>query len=155
MEGKINYKGIVEKWLYNYESEKLRVDALKTLYEEKLSMAGSGADPLRERTSKTYKFNSETENTAIELTLIKDRIKHMERKLEIIDNGLSSLSEGERIIIDEKYIKCHSWEQVIDNAHYSMRWCKELKKRAINKLIETMFGDVLLHENDENTSLPY
>lgn len=123
----------VENWLCNYKSTKAGIESLKEEYEV-LNDVGSGIDTSREAVSKTYKFNSEVENTAIQLALIDSRIKMMERKIEKIDRALNSLSSIEKEIIKYKCIEGMYYYEFTYKVYKSERQCKRIKKIALEKV---------------------
>lgn len=123
----------VENWLYNYKSTKAGIESLKEEYEV-LNDVGSGIDTSRESVSKTHKFNSEVENTAIQLALIDSRIKMMERKIEKIDRALNSLSSIEKEIIKYKCIEGMYYYEFTYKVYKSERQCKRIKKIALEKV---------------------
>lgn len=123
----------VENWLYNYKSTKAGIESLKEEYEV-LNDIGSGIDTSRESVGKTYKFNSEVENTAIQLALIDSRIKIMERKIEQIDRALHSLSKVEREVINYKCIEGMYYYEFTYRVYKSERQCKRIKKIALEKI---------------------
>jgi len=122
-----------EKWLYNYKSIKAGIESLKEEYEV-LNDVGSGIDTSREATSKTYKFSSETENTAIKLALLDGRIRTMERKVEQIDRALAALNNIEREVIEYKCIEGMYYYEFTYKVCMGERQCMRIKKRALKKI---------------------
>lgn len=129
----------IEKWLTHYKVIKAGIENLKEEY-KLVEDCGRGIDTSQESTSKTYKFNSEVENTAIKLCLMKKRIKHMENKINKIDKALEALSELEREIIKERYIENKYYYQFTYKLYKSESHCKKIRKKAIEKMIIAIFG---------------
>lgn len=131
----------IEKWLTHYKVIKAGIENLKEEY-KLVEDCGRGIDTSQESTSKTYKFNSEVENTAIKLCLMKKRIKHMENKINKIDKALEALSELEREIIKERYIENKYYYQFTYKLYKSERQCKRIRKKALEKMCIAIWGEL-------------
>ncbi|KPU45808.1 hypothetical protein OXPF_05970 [Oxobacter pfennigii] len=139
----MNYIKETEKWLYNYKTMMAGIENLYRLYEEKEKEAQEG-HPIRydrDKLSPTYVFSSETENIALDLVIIKSRIEKMKVKVKNIETALETLNDAERMIIEMKYFEGCRWQQISYKAQYNERWCKEIRKRAIEKMAIGMFGE--------------
>ena len=149
----MDYKEIIEKWLKEYTEMKLQSASSKEAYAdlEKSIAEGHAIDYSKEQLSPSHKFNSEVENIAIKLALLGDRIKHLDSKLSVLDEGIEALKLTEKQIIKLKYIdrkrikytdqyRNYTWREISEAAGYEQSWCKRLRKSAVEKLAEKMFG---------------
>ena len=149
----MDYKEIIEKWLKEYTEMKLQSASSKEAYSdlEKSIAEGHAIDYSKEQLSPSHQFNSEVENIAIELALLNDRIKHLDSKLEVLDEGIESLSFKEKQIIKLRYIdlqrvpytdqyRNYRWWEISNIIGYEQSWCKRIRKTAVEKLAKKMFG---------------
>lgn len=131
----------------------LQCESLKELYKEKELEAkeGSAIDYGKDKLSQSYKISSETENMALDLALLSDRIKHLDDKLNVLDKAIDRLSMKENQIIKLRYIerkrikytdqwRNYSWREISNMVGYAESWCKKIRKSAIEKLAMVMFG---------------
>ena len=149
----MDYTEIIEKWLKEYTEMKLQSASSKEAYAdlEASIKEGHAIDYSKEQLSPSHKFNSEVENIAIELALLNDRIKHLDSKLEVLDEGIESLSFKEKQIIKLRYIdlqrvpysdqyRNYRWWEISNIIGYEQSWCKRIRKTAVEKLARKMFG---------------
>lgn len=139
-----HYKSI-EKILKNYNMLKLNIEiADKQLQrlEEDDGLKGVSYD--KEQLSKTYKFISATEDTAIEKIIKKDKIEKDKDKsqewISIMDRLINELDDVEKEILKMYYMEGMQWWQIAHKVKYSERWCKELRTKAIRKLVVGLYG---------------
>lgn len=137
-----------EYLLYNYKMILISIENLKEDIELLKEECGVGSiDTEKENLSKTYKFSSVVENTALstmeQIEYLEMSIRKMEGQIEGVDKALRGLSEEERIILVEKYIEGRQWWQVASKVRYSERWCKSLRTDAIKKMALGIFGERL------------
>ena len=99
----------------------------------------------KEKSSPTFKFNSETENTAInnieKKDKLKNKIRETERRLERLERGIQALKGVEHSIISLRYIEGLGWREIAYKVNYSQRHCTRTKNNAIRKLSVALFGD--------------
>lgn len=95
-------------------------------------------DTTMEYTSKTNAFNSSTEKVAIYLMDYGESIKRLKLQIDTIDTALKCLSTREKKIITYKYFEGYSWYEVSCELKLCDKWCKEIKKQAFKKLINTI-----------------
>jgi len=154
----LDYKKITENWLRNYSDILIHLDACKELYAEVEEHIKNG-DAIcydKDKLSPSYKFSSDTENKAIELATLQNKINHLENKVLVINQGIKKMDEKERRIIELRYMQLNKWDrpltwmQISRQMNYDISWCRELKSRAIVKLTVVMFG--IQAENPRNTS---
>jgi DNA-directed RNA polymerase specialized sigma24 family protein len=100
-----------ENWLYNYKSTKTGIENLKENYKV---LNGVGSE--------------------IELKLLDDRIKAMERKVEQIDRALNALSNIEREVINYKCIEGMYYYEFTCKVYTGERQCMRIKQRALKKI---------------------
>ena len=134
----VNYYKATEKFLYNYNSLKASIENMKQEIEEMEYLGITALDYKQEPVGKTYAFHSTTENEAIKITNKKEilgtRIKLLENKLERIDRAVEALNEIEQKIIKLRYYEGRQWWQIAYEMKYSEKWCKELRRRAVQKV---------------------
>jgi len=151
----MNYYALTEKYLYNYIPLKISIENLSKEIEEldynsvaTISYEYIGSIGYRE---------SNVENKVIKIEKkrdkLKDKILDLENKLERIDRAIEGLNEIERYIIEERYFKGKQWWVIAYKLKYSERWCKELRRRAIEKISIGLWGEeAMLHKEFTNTS---
>jgi len=146
----MDYKKIIETWLRDYNLISIQLESYKMLYEE-IELHVKNGDPVQYDTDKlsgTNNFNSQVENEAIQLATLKTTINHLENKMLVVDQGVKQLNDKERRIIELRYMKLNRWErqqtwvQISYEMKYDVSWLKELRNRAINTLVEIMFGEI-------------
>ena len=153
----MNYYKATEKFLYNYNSLKASIENMKQEIEEMDYREISAIDYEKEPTSETYAFHSATEESAIyaveRKNLLEKRIKITESKLERIDRAIEALNDTERQVIIERYINGKQWWQVAYSVKFNERWCKEIRRRAVEKIAIGLFGEKAMHKDSTNTAL--
>ena len=152
----VNYYKATEKFLYNYNSLKASIENMKQEIEELDYREISAVNYEKEPTGKTYAFHSITEEAGIRAAekkkLLEKRIKATQSKLERIDRAIKALNDTERQIITERYINGKQWWQVAYEIKYSEKWCKELRRRAVQKVTIGLFGEDALIKDFPFTS---
>ena len=152
----VNYYKATEKFLYNYNSLKASIENMKQEIEEMEYFGITALDYKQEPVGKTYAFHSTTENEAIKITNKKEilgtRIKLLENKLERIDRAVEALNEIEQKIIKLRYYEGRQWWQIAYEMKYSEKWCKELRRRAVQKVAIGLFGEDALIKDFPFTS---
>lgn len=139
----------IEHDLYNYNMYKIAIENLKRDIEylktsnEVRSIDGiSYEEP---RVSETYDINKIVEDAALSIhesiEYKEMTIKRLENKLESIDNAMKGLTDSEFSILKKRYIEGKLWHVVAYEVNYNERWCKELRRRAVNKLIIGIYGE--------------
>jgi len=152
----MNYYKATEKFLYNYNSLKASIENMKQEIEEMDYREISAINYQKEPVSETYAFHSATEESAIyaaeRKNLLEKRIKITESKLERIDRAIEALNDTERQVIIERYINGKQWWQVAYAVKYNERWCREVRRNAVNKIAIGLFGEQALPEYSRNTA---
>lgn len=152
----MNHYKAAEKFLYNYNSLKASIKNMKQEIEEMDYREISSVNYEREPVCKTYAFNSSTENEAVRVAdrkaEIAGRIKLLEGKMGRIDRAIEALNPAEKKIIIERYISGRQWWEVAYNVKYNERWCREVRKRAINKIAVGLFGEEAMPKDSRNTA---
>ncbi len=135
----------VEELLKNYTMMQASIENIKDEIEylkKEDGMTGISYDGIS--TSPTYRFSSSVEDTALsnseKIHYLELQIEGIQRQIDRLDRAIKGLNETERIIIRGKYIEGLQWWQVAGQVRYSERWCKELRKNAINKLVIGIYG---------------
>lgn len=99
---------------------------------------GASAIIYEEKSGPTHKFNSQTENEAINIadkTIRLESVKRAkEREIERIDNALSILNDKESEVIELKHIKGCRWDTVTYKLDRSYSCCKQLENDALIKI---------------------
>lgn len=145
MQIKDKYYKSTESLLYNYNMLKVSIENMKIEIEEVREEDGMTAiEYSTEKTSPTFKITSQTEDTAIKnieyADLLKRRIELTQNKITRLDNAIEVLPETEKEIIVKYYIEGKEWWKVAGEVHCNERWCRELRKRAINKISVGIYG---------------
>lgn len=138
--GNMRYKD-VEWQLYNYNGIQLRIARLQrdieSLAEGIISLGGSGDGMPR-----SSEISNPTEKNAIRLTEIKaEKELQLNRDINIIknlDEAMSALSKEQQAILKARYLDHNPWVQVANETGYSVSQAKELRKRAIDRLVEIL-----------------
>lgn len=103
---------------------------------------GARAVPTDEvRTSRTFKFYSETEEQGITLAQLQQDIEDLTREILIIENALRVLTEKERQVIEMFYWLGFSWEKIGMRLNYTEVNCRKIRIRAIHKMRKCIFGE--------------
>ncbi len=149
MKIKDKYYKSVEKLLYNYNMLKINIEILNHQLEElkkEEGMKGINYDDVK--ISKTNKFHSQTEETAInniELEkLINKKKEKLQSKLDMLDKLTEGLNKVEREIIRMCYIEGKQWWQIAYEVKYSERHCRRIRSEAICKLAVGLYGEEVI-----------
>ena len=157
MDIKNSYYKSTESLLYNYNMLKVSIENMKLEIEE--TEKNDGATGIKYdgvQTSPTFKFSSQTEDTSIRnietIDLLKKRIEITENKIKRVDNAIEALNGAEKNVIIKRYLEGKQWYIVAYEVNYNERWCKELRKRAIEKIAIGLYGyrALLEHEREES-----
>ena len=149
MKIKDKYYKSVEKLLYNYNMLKINIEITdKQLEELKHEDGMTGISYDGEKICKTYKFHSQTEDTAIRNIeaeeLLKKRKEKLQSKLDMLDKLTEGLNDIERDIIRMYYIEGKQWWQIAYEVKYSERHCRRIRSEAIGKLAVGLYGEEVL-----------
>lgn len=141
-----DYYKETEYLLYNYKMFEISIKNMQNEIENLKKEDGASAINYSGiQTSPTNKFSSSTENTALSISeridYLEHSIKRMKNRLESINEALEGLTEIERDIITKRYIEGSQWYVIAYHVKYTERWCKQLRSKAIKKLIIGIFGD--------------
>lgn len=129
----------IERWLRNYKSIKSFIDRLQKEIDSRATEC-MGNDTTRESVSKTYKFNSVVENAVIDDEKENEAVKENMKVIKKIDLGLNTLNEMERKVIENHCIDSMFYYQFSFEIGLSERSCKRIKKRAIVKMRQAIYG---------------
>lgn len=150
----LNYYKATEKFLYNYNSLKASIENMKQEIEEIDYLEISAVNYEKEPTSETYTFHSITEEAAIytadKKSLLEQRIKITEGRIDRIDRAIEALNDTERQIITDRYINGRQWWEVAYSVKFNERWCKEIRRRAVEKIAIGLFGEEAIHKDSTN-----
>lgn len=153
----MNYYKATEKFLYNYNSLKASIENMKQEIEEIEYLGMSAINYDHEITGKTFAFHSLTESEAMRAAdrkqMLQQRIEILESKIERIDRAIEALNKTEQKIINLRYKEGRQWWEIAYEMRYSEKWCKELRKRAVNKIAVGLFGEDALPKDFPFTSL--
>ncbi|WP_427340634.1 sigma factor-like helix-turn-helix DNA-binding protein [Caloranaerobacter sp. DY30410] len=152
-EVKEKYYRATEKLLYNYKMLKVSIENMKAEIEELKKESGiTGINYEGEKTSETHKITQPTEEQSLrnitQEYLLRKRIEITQNKIDRIDRALEGLNETERKIVVMRYIEGMQWFKIAYEVNYNERWCKELRKRAIEKLAIGIYGYTALLKHD-------
>lgn len=132
----------IEKWLYQYQQCKTRIDCLRLQLENISYLQGMRYD--EDKISKTYKFSSSTENTTCKIDDLKAEIHELETHLKIIELAINYLGETERKIVELKYFDRCRWFDISYEVNLSVARCKEIKNEALYKIQGIIFGSRIM-----------
>ncbi|MDT8717620.1 sigma-70 family RNA polymerase sigma factor [Clostridium sp. 19966] len=126
--------------LKGYRTLKAEIIALELDIEELHDEENLGPEAIsyQERTGKTYKFSSSTENQAINLI---DKVQKLEnekrkkqREIERIENALSILDENEKDVLEMKHLRGYKWDVITCRLDRSYQQCKRIESKAIRRI---------------------
>ena len=128
----------------------LELESLKVLYSDKMEEVKSGhaINYDKDKLSQTYKFNSEVENSVVELALLSDRITKLQDKLDVIVKALERLDEKERKVLRLRYMERNrwgqrnSWKEISWQMKYDRSWCFAIHDKAIQDMAVCMFREM-------------
>lgn len=129
----------IESWLYNYKIAEVAIENLKaelvvldTLKSVNIETEGKGLG----------KVSSSVEDIQAKKEKIKSRIMVMESKLNKLNKALKSLKEDEFCVIKSFYINGERYKEISDKMQCSIISCKRIKKKALNKIIIGVYGQL-------------
>lgn len=134
-----NFEAVKGK-LKNYNKLKaditsIELDIRELNLESNIGMPGFG---ITEKTGRTYKFNSDTENEAL---TISDKVKKLENEkaakeieLQRINNALSVLSDKEKEVVTIIYINGFAWSAAEFKLDKTYQQCKNIEYDALRKM---------------------
>lgn len=145
MKIKTNYYKKLESDLYNYKALKQSIVSLRKDIEEFERIDGVNSvsfDSLK--ISKTFKFSSSVEDSALsnieKIDYIRHCIRRTEDTIKNIEEAFELLTQEERDIIEYRYIDNKPWYNIAYKVKYNERWCRELRKRAMVKMAISVYG---------------
>lgn len=128
----------VERIIREYKKKKARIDILR---EELESLEATGVSALNfDYRPEKYeiKMVKPTEDEALELNEIKDRVNKrilvLEKQIKIVEKSIDALSDIEKEVIYNKLILAKPYWMVCADIHISERTAKRIKKSALEKL---------------------
>lgn len=121
----------VENVLKKYNVIKVKLEYYNMKYNEISELPAINAGI---KSGKTYKFNSITENIAIEDIETENKSLILVFIILTIDSILSSLSNIEKNILTMRYIEKHKWRYISKKNNYSIRNCQRIASYAIEKI---------------------
>lgn len=130
----------LEAFLYNYNVTKSNILNLKVEIDELSLPPGIPGVSYEERIS-SGKISNIPEEVSIkkieEEERLEARIALLENRMQQLNNALDCLNPIERRIIELKYIDGLQWWQVAADVAFSERRCRDIRKRAIIKMLST------------------
>lgn len=118
------------KYKYNQELLEILCEKYDSLY------YGIGTRELKSDQIVTHNYkNSVTENLAIKLAILDEKIKKLKSDIEKVELLLDYLEEREKRIIELKIFECLTWRQVSKRMGVPVVTCYKIMVR-INKKIE-------------------
>lgn len=129
----------IESWLYNYKIAEVAIENLKaelvvldTLKSVNIEIEGKGLG----------KVSSSVEDIQAKKEKIKSRIMVMESKLNKLNKALDALKEEELYVIKSFYINQERYKEIGNKMQCSIISCKRIKKKALNKIIIGVYGQL-------------
>ncbi|WKV08184.2 hypothetical protein Q2T46_11665 [Thermoanaerobacterium sp. CMT5567-10] len=129
----------VENVLKKYNVIKTKLEYYNMKYNEISELPAINAGI---KSGKTYKFNSITENIALEDIEMKDKSLILVFIILTIDSILSSLSNIEKNILTMRYIEKHKWRYISKKNNYSIRNCQRIASYAIEKIANEYSNEI-------------
>lgn len=77
---------------------------------------------------------------AEEIDIIKRNVSEVQLQIDNIRRALDSLDHDSRQVIHEYYIGKKSWEQIAQDMHYSTKWVREKRRKALQDIAIMLFG---------------
>lgn len=135
----------VEELLKNYKMMKINIENIEEKIEftkGDIGLKGIVYDGIS--TSPTNEIKSSVETTVLsiqeEVHFLTRNIERLTMTIESVDRALEGLEETERNVVIEKYVNAKQWWEVASIVRYSERHCKNIRKRAIDKMIVGIYG---------------
>jgi DNA-directed RNA polymerase specialized sigma subunit len=128
------------KKLQRYKVLKAEIKDIELDLEElhEIENIGPSGISYEEKSGPTHRFNSQTENEAVNIADKSQRLENLkrakEREIERIDNALSVLGDKEREVIELKHIKGCRWDTVTYKLDKSYPHCKRIEEEALKML---------------------
>lgn len=129
----------IESWLYNYKIAEVAIENLKaelvvldTLKSVNIEIEGKGLG----------KVSNSVEDIQAKKEKIKSRIMVMESKLNKLNKALDALKEEELYVIKSFYINQERYKEIGNKMQCSIISCKRIKKKALNKIIIGVYGEL-------------
>ncbi|MBS4538201.1 hypothetical protein GOQ27_06985 [Clostridium sp. D2Q-11] len=150
---KDKYYKATEKALYNYSHFKINIINMKEELESLKDDDGVGAISYEgEKTSETFKINRQVEDQSIrninKEKYLRMKIKLTENEIRKIDRALEGLTEKERKIIELRYMKGYQWFNIAYEVQYNERYCRTIKRCAIENVAKSLYGMTAVFEPD-------
>ena len=139
-----NHYPKTEGILYNYTSLKASVENLQCqLAEMEQDIVVSAMDYRKPAVQSSY-TGSEVEAIVAardkRRTMLTRRLAKTERLIEAVDRAIGALEDQERDIITMRYLKGSPWYAICHKVRYNERWCREIRRRAVDKVALAIFG---------------
>jgi DNA-directed RNA polymerase specialized sigma subunit len=150
-EKSLNMKSIenILKNLKQYEAKTKEIELQIADLKDMQYLSLKGID--YENFIKTDDFFSKTEIQALKdfeiqhkIDLLEFEKRHIERFLKRIYNAMESLTDIEKQIIEMKYIEKKIWRYITFEINLEERQCREIKNKAIRKIIKLLKGSAFL-----------
>lgn len=134
----------VEGMLYNYKNTVIKIENKRIDLEElENDYRGLGSISYEERTQSTNAFSSSVENEIIKrdekIIKLRNEIKIMQNNILRIDNALKGLRDYEKSLIEMKYFKNFTHEEIADELNFEVDSITKIKSRVINKLVPLIY----------------
>ena len=143
----MNWKKVAEEELREYPRKKESIRNIKekimALSERMTAVGGVQTDraPVQGGASRL-------EDSRIENITERGRLAHLlcsvQREVRLIEKGLSSLSEEERVVLEEFYLNSahHPLERLCSTLHYERSRVYQIRDTALRKYTLTIYGTV-------------
>ena len=138
----------VEGMLYKYIELKAQCKNIDIEIEELKSVGNlQSIDYSKDVLSPTNNISSSVENELInieqnipdKISKLENKKKSKERIINRIDNALNILTEKEKYIIEYRYFKKLEWNKISELIDLSDVRCRQIRKEAINNIIDVIF----------------
>jgi len=129
----------VESILKKYNVIKAKLEFYNIKYNEISELPAINAGI---KSGKTYKFNSITENIALEDIEMKNKLLASLFIIFTVNSILASLSNIEKNILTMRYIERHKWRYISKKNNYSIRNCQRIASYAIEKIANEYSNEI-------------
>lgn len=136
----------VERLLSNYKMLKISIENMEQqirYLKEEDGLKGIGFDNIS--TSPTNVTSDPTANIALSNTerihYFEHRIEQNKKDIEAIDNVMEMLEESEKVILTERDINSKPWFRITPLVCYEERQCRNIRTKAIKKLVVGIYGE--------------
>lgn len=129
----------IESWLYNYKIAEVAIENLKA---ELVVLDTLKSVNMENKGKCLGKVTSPIEDIQAKKDKVESRVMVMESKLNKLNKALNALKKDEFCVIKSFYINGERYKEISDKMQCSIISCKRIKKKALNKIIIGVYGQL-------------